>query len=577
MKFLLKLRPYLKPHARLILICVLLAPVMAAIRLAQVKVGQNMIDDLKAGSDPRKIFQYPILIVSIFGVNFFVRFLHNYSLRIVVARTNQSIKNDLYDHVMGLSTDYFTSQTNGSLISRTGYDPNVIDQGVAQIAVLFREPLTLIGLFGYTLYLDWKLTIITLLVVPPLAFIFGFSGKALKRYIHRLQEEQARISSTLQESFSGFRVIQFFRLEPYMRTRFRAQSARFTTTLLKTAKLEEAAHPAVELITSFAIAGLIYFGGSEVYAHKLTAGQLIAFFAAFAMMQDPIRALNDLNLKLNTAAGACERVFSLFATRSHISEKADARPLTAFQGKVELQNVEFAYPDAPDRKILNGISLEVRKGESIALVGASGAGKSSLVSLLPRLFDVTGGSILIDGTDVREYRLKDLRDAISVVSQDVFLFNDTIAENIRCGRLDATDEEIREAARHAFADDFIDRMADGYATVIGDRGQKLSGGERQRLSIARAFLRHSPLLILDEATSSLDSASEKAVQRALEDLMQDRTTIVIAHRLSTIRSVKRIYVLREGKIVESGSHDELIRHDGEYSRYLKLSEHPGPA
>jgi ATP-binding cassette, subfamily B, bacterial MsbA len=572
MKSLLNLRPYLRPYLHLIVISLVLAIPMAAIRASPLLLAQKLIDDLLTSKDPSKLILYPGLVIGIFGINFIIRFIHYYCLRVVVARVNQNIKNDLYDHVMGLSADYFTSQTNGGLISKVGSDPNVIDQGIAQLNVLIREPFQLVFLFGYTLYLDWKLTLITLAIFPPMAFVFGYSGKALKRYIHRLQEEQSRIFSTLQESFSGFRVIQFFRLEPYMRSRFRGQSERFTNTLLKTAVLEEFSHPAVEFITAFAIAALIYVGGKQVLDGVLTSGQLLSFFGAFAMMQNPIRVLNDMNIKFNTAAGACERVFGLFATQSNIKEVSNPTALPDFKGRVELKNVEFAYPDSPDRKILDDVSLEVKKGEAIALVGASGAGKSSLVSLLPRIFDVTGGEILIDGVNIREYNLKNLRDAISVVSQDVFLFNDTIAENIRCGRLDATDEEIRLAAKHAFADDFIARLPEGYLTVIGDRGQKLSGGERQRLSIARAFLRRSPLLILDEATSSLDSASEKAVQKALDSLMQDRTTFIIAHRLSTIRGVKRIYVLREGKVVESGSHEELMKKEGEYSRFLKLAE-----
>lgn len=573
MKSLLKLKPYLSRYKSLIFISLILAIPIAIIRAGPVPLIKYLIDDLFKSKDPSKLLLYPLYVIGLFTINFVIRFFHYYCMRVVIAKVNQDIKNDLYNHVMGLSTDYFTAQTNGSLISKVGTDPNIIDQGVAQISSVIREPATLVILLGYTIHTNWKLTLITIGIFPPLAWIFSFSGKALKRYIHRLQEEQSKIFSTLQESFSGFRVIQFFKLEPYMQSRFFTQSERFTKALLKTAVLEEITHPSIELITSFAIALLIYFGGKQVISGSMTDGDFFAFFGAFALMLNPIRTLNDINIKLNTAAGACERVFHLFETKSNLKVSLNPKQLDSFKDQIELKNVEFYYPDAPERKILDHVSFSVKRGQSIALVGASGAGKSSLISLLPRLFDVTGGSIEIDGVNINEFEIKSLRDSISVVSQDVFLFNDTVAENIRCGRLDATDEEIRLAAKHAFADDFIEKMPDKYLSIIGDRGQKLSGGERQRLSIARAFLRKSPILILDEATSSLDTASEKAVQKALESLMQNRTTILIAHRLSTIRNVDCIYVLKEGKIVEQGSHQELQKSDGEYSKFLRMTEH----
>jgi subfamily B ATP-binding cassette protein MsbA len=298
----------------------------------------------------------------------------------------------------------------------------------------------------------------------------------------------------------------------------------------------------------------------------MTPGDLMAFFVTFGLLQNPIRQMNEVNIKLNQAAGACERVFEIFDWKSRLRETPKPLPLSRFEKEIRIDHITFAYPDAPERQVLKNVSFTAPKGSITALVGASGAGKSSMVSLLPRIFDVTEGRIEIDGHDIRDYKLDDLRRQIAVVSQDVFLFNDTIEENIRCGKLDATRAEIMNAARRAHALDFIDKLPQGMNTVIGDRGQKLSGGERQRLSIARAFLREAPILVLDEATSSLDSASERAVQSALEELMVNRTTLVIAHRLSTIRNADQILVMREGEIIERGRHSDLIGSDGEYAR-----------
>lgn len=552
----------------------LLAIPMAAIRFSPVVLIQKLIDDLLATKDQSKLVTFPLMVIGLFAINFVIRFIHYSAIRVVVARVNQKIKNDLYDHVMGLSADYFTTASTGNLMSRVGNDPNQIDQGISQINVLAREPVQLLFLIGYTVYLDWKLTLITVAVFPPLALIFNYSGKALKRYIHRLQEEQAKMFGTLQESFTGIRVIKAFRLETYIQKKYYERSESFFKNLSKTIIVEETSHPAVEFVMAFAIAGLIYMGGKSVLAGTMTQGQLLSFFGAFAMMQNPIRVLNDMNIKFANADAAATRLLEIFSWKSRLVEKPEAKEKQAFENEIRLDQVHFAYPDAPEREVLKGVSFSIPKGRSLALVGASGAGKSSLVSLLPRIFDVTAGKIEIDGRDIRDLKVGDLRSLISIVSQDVFLFNDTVAENIRCGRLDATDEEIRAAAREAFAHDFIEKFPDKYDSIIGDRGQKLSGGERQRLSIARAFLRNSPILILDEATSALDNTSERAVQAALEKLMQNKTTILIAHRLSTIRHADRILVMREGKIVEDGTHEQLLSKNGEYAAFLRIAEKP---
>ena len=544
----------------------LLAFPLAALRASPVPLIKYLVDDLLVNKDQAKLLIFPLLFIGLYVINFVVRFFHYYWLRVVIARVNQRIKNDLYDHLMGLSADYFTTQSTGGLISRAGQDPNLVDQGIACINILMREPLTFICLFGYALHLNWKLTLLTFLVFPPLAWVFSVTARNLKRYVGAMQEQNSRLFSVLQESFTGYRVIQLFGLKSYSVGKFREQSDRYTDYHLKMAAMEEVSHPAVELLTSFVIAIVIYYGGAQVISGQMSSGDLLAFFAAFAMMMNPIRTLNDVNLRMTQMNSAFERISELLGWKTRLV--SSPHPVSkSFSREIRLEDVSFFYPDAPERKILNGVSFTVTAGSRIALVGESGAGKSSLISLLPRVFDVTGGRILMDGVDIRSMDLDSLRSQFAVVSQDVFLFNDTVFENVRCGNREATREQVIQAAKQANALEFISKLSDGWETRIGDRGQKLSGGERQRLSIARAFLRQAPILILDEATSNLDTASEKAVQDALEQLMKNRTTVVIAHRLSTIQGADLILVLKSGKIVEAGTHPELLQASGEYSRF----------
>jgi subfamily B ATP-binding cassette protein MsbA len=569
---------YLKPFKWYLVGSALLAFPLAALRASPVPLIKYLVDDLLVNREHDKLLVFPLLFVGLYVVNFVVRYFHYYWLRVVIARVNQRIKNDLYDHLMGLSADAFTAQSTGGLISRAGQDPNLVDQGIACVNILMREPLTFLCLFGYALHLNWKLTLVTFLVFPPLAWVFSVTGRNLKRYIGAMQEQNSRLFSVLQETFTGFRVIQLFGLQQYSVNKFREQSGLYTDYHLKMARMEEVSHPAVELLTSFVIAIVIYFGGTQVLSGSMTSGDLLAFFAAFAMMMNPIRTLNDVNIRLTQMNAAFERISELFGWKSRLVAPSPGSSRRAcFVQELRLENVRFCYPDAPERTILNGVSFTLRRGARVALVGESGAGKSSLISLLPRVFDVTSGRILLDGTDIRDLDLDSLRSQFSVVSQDVFLFNDTVFENVRCGDRTATPEQVIEAARQANALDFISKLSEGWETRIGDRGQKLSGGERQRLSIARAFLRQSPILILDEATSNLDTASERAVQEALDKLMQHRTALVIAHRLSTIQGADLILVLKNGMILEAGTHQELLSGKGEYARFHAAAQASHPA
>jgi subfamily B ATP-binding cassette protein MsbA len=569
-KPLLKLRRYLQPHWRLILGSLVLAIPLSALRAAPAPLLKYLVDDILVHKDLKRLYQLPLWMVGLSLANLVVRFFHYYWLRVGIARVNQSLKNDLFEHLIGLSPDYFSAQSTGTLMSRVASDTTYVDGAISCLNILIREPITFLMLLGYAFHLNAWMTLIALAILPPLAWVLTASGRNLKRYIGKLTEETARMYSAMQESFSGIRAIKMFQLEKYARKKFRARSENFAEIYLKIARLEEFSHPLIELVMAFVLAGLIYYGGRQVVAGHMTSGDLTAFFATFMMMMNPVRSLNEVGMKLHQAAAATERIFKIFDWRSTLVEAVEPVPMPELESGIRFEGVTFAYPDAPSREILKRVTFTLPKGKTIAIVGASGSGKSSLVSLLPRIFDTTGGKIEIDGVDLRSLSVDDLRRQIAVVSQDVFLFNDTIEENIRCGRLSAMRDDVYEAARRAHASDFIEALPDGYATIIGDRGQKLSGGERQRLSIARAFLREAPILILDEATSSLDSASERAVQSAIDELMQNRTTLVIAHRLSTVRKADTILVLKDGQIVESGRHEELLRAGGEYSRFHEI-------
>lgn len=528
---------------------------------------QYVFDKVLIPGERHKLLLIPAGIIGLYVLNFFIRFLHYYLLRVVIVRIDQQLKNRIFEHLLGLSADYFSEKSTGSLMSRTHLDPHFITLGLSSINVVAREPVTFLFLLGYTLYLNWRLTLITFLIFPPLTWLFSAVNRNLKRYISRLQGDNELLYAALNESYSGIRMIKAFRLENYVISQFHRVNEKIANQYLKISRLEEAAHPAIELMIALVVSGLLAYGGLAVIEGRMSKGDLMSYFVAFGLMVQPIRSLGEINIKLSQASAAADRIFDLLSWKSNLVEPKKNIPVKEFHHSIEFDSVGFAYPDAPERKVLNGVSFTVPKGKMVALVGASGAGKSSLVTLLPRIFDVTAGVIRVDGHDIRDLNLGDLRHLIAVVSQDVFLFNDTIEQNIRCGRLDATHDEVLEAARHAYALDFIEESPMGFKTVIGDRGQKLSGGQRQRIAIARAFLRQAPILILDEATSALDTASEKVVQTALNELMKSRTTIVIAHRLSTIQNADQILVMKEGRIVESGKHDELLaRMGGEYSK-----------
>ena len=565
------LKPYLYPYRKWLIFSLVMAIPLAAVRAALLPLVKFLFDEVLVKKDPSRLALFPAAVIGLYVINLLVRFPHYYAIRIVVVNVNKDIRTVLYRHLMSLSTDYFSEQKAGVLLSRVTADPANLDNGIASFNVMIREPITFLALLGYAIYINWKLTLLTFTIAPALALIFGKSGKYIKRKIAEFQEQNGESYSILQEAIGGMRVIHLFNLQGTSVARFSRQLTDITRLLLKISKIEELASPLIELVTSFAIALILYCGSAAVLKGQMTTGELMSYFIAFTLMLNPIRQVTDINAKLHSAAAAMERINDFLAWKPRIAEPVNGKAIQGISREVQFKNVEFAYPDTPERLVLKGVNFRLPLGKTIALVGQSGSGKSSIVQLLTRLYDVTSGSILIDGTDLREVRLQEWRSQVAVVSQDVFLFHDTIYNNILMGRPDATRTEVEEAALKAFALEFILRLPHGFETIVGDRGLKLSGGERQRISIARAFLKNATCLILDEATSNLDNESEKLVQKTLEKLMQNRTTLVIAHRLSTIQNADEIIVMKEGAIIEQGHYADLMNRDGEFNRLASLA------
>jgi len=560
--------PYIKPVRRWFWFSVLLAIPMAAIRVGPVPLVKILVDRLLVQKDHKSLILLPLATIGLFTANLVIRFLHYYSNRVVVVHTNELIRKKIMEHIMGLSMDYFTTERGGVLTSRVASDPAHLDGGLGSLNALIREPVTLLGLLGYAIYSNWRLAMVTFVMVPPLAWLFSWSGRLIKNNIRKYQEQFGILMGATQESIQGIRIIHAFNLKDHILRFFDRQSDKVSQILLKISRVEEFSHPGVEWISSIAIAIILYSGGSSVLEGKMTSGGLIAFFAAFAMMVNPLRSLSDINTKLYTAAAAMERIQDLLSWKSKVVVTPGAQKITAIREAVVLENVDFQYP-GEQQQVIRSLSFAIPHGKSIALVGPSGSGKSTITHLLTRMADPTSGRILVDGVDLRGLDLESWRNRLALVSQDVFLFYESVMENIRMGRENATEAEIVQAARHANALGFIEKMPQGFNTIVGDRGMRLSGGERQRISIARAFLRNPDFLILDEATSNLDTESERLVQGALDHLMESKTVLVIAHRLSTIRNADEIIVLKDGMMIQRGHYEELEKTPGLFQALLQ--------
>jgi subfamily B ATP-binding cassette protein MsbA len=503
-----------------------------------------------------------------------------YLMADVGQRVVKDVRNDLFAHMLKQSAAFFARRSSGQLMSRIMNDVGQIQQAVSEtVGDVLRESLALVGYVSLLFYYDARLATVFLAGAPPIVYALGHLGRRLRRTALRSQEEQERLSHVSAEAFSGHRIVKAFAAEGREAARFaRAAESLYRANMKMTAALS--ALPGImEVLGGVGMAAALWYGVREISSGRLTPGQFTSFLAAMFLMYGPAKKLSRVNASLQQASAASERIFQVLDLHSEVVERPGAAVLQGLSREIEFRNVGFGYEDERSDSILRGVSLTVRRGQMVAIVGRSGAGKTTLVNLLPRFYDVTSGSIAIDGVDVRDLTLRSLRSQISVVTQDTVLFDDTIAGNISYGSERAGRAAVEAAARDAHADGFIAAMPQGYDTTIGERGQRLSGGQRQRLAIARALLKNAPILILDEATSSLDAESERLVQEALSNLMANRTAIVIAHRLSTVRRADLIVVLERGRIVETGRHEELLaREGGAYAQLyaMQLADEPSP-
>ncbi|MDX2494388.1 MAG: lipid A export permease/ATP-binding protein MsbA [Desulfuromusa sp.] len=522
------------------------------------------VDDLIVAGNLGLAKLVPFLVVGLATIKGVSRYVQSYYIRTAGQLAIQDIRNEVFSHTLKLSMRFFTKSSSGSLMSRILNDINVMQAALSDVLVtLLRESLTMLALTGYAFYADWKMALMAFVVIPAAVWPAVAIGKKIKKFSRRGQDAMGNVTSVLEQSFSGIKVIKAFATEDQEEQKFVRENSGFFTHIRKTFRYSAASAPVMEIMTSFGVAAVLWYGLNRVAAEAITKGELFSILAAILLMYSPLKRLTKVNNTIQKAIGAAERVFEILDNQAEIVDAPNAVDLPRSQGYVSFENVRFAYDD---ELILRNFSVQAKPGEVVALVGSSGAGKSTLIGLLNRFYDPQQGRILIDGHDIREITQKSLHANLALVDQETFLFNDTIANNIRYGQPDADLSLVEKAATQAYADDFIRQMPDGYETLVGDRGVRLSGGQRQRLCIARAILCDAPILLLDEATSALDTESEAMVQRALGNLMQNRTTFVIAHRLSTVMHADQILVLDQGEVVESGTHQELIKYDGLYKR-----------
>ena len=497
------------------------------------------------------------------------RYMGAWTVENMRTRTLQRMRNEMFSKVVDMNVGYFSDQRKGDIISKITSDVGVVQFCITNtLQVAFREPFLIIGYTVMMVAISWELALFSVLFLPVVALIIGSIVKRLRHPARTSQQRMGELVSTLDESLSGIKVIKSYNATGYVKQKFYDLSEDLARLTLSMARRQQLASPMSEFLGISAVGVILVFGGSLVFKDALSPEGFIAFIAMFSQITRPVRTFIDQFSNINQGIAAGERIFSIIDAQSEIQDKPGAIELDGLKDKIEFRDIHFSYDGS--REVIEGISFEIKRGETVALVGPSGGGKSTLSELIPRFYDVKAGDILIDGVSVRDYTQDSLRAHMSVVAQDTVLFNDTIEGNIAMGKAGATHDEIVEAARIANADCFIQEAPEGYQTNIGDRGVKLSGGQRQRLSIARAVLKNPEILILDEATSALDTESEKLVQDALNKLLVGRTSVVIAHRLSTIHNADKIIVVDHGRVAEQGTHTELLAKGGIYAKLIDL-------
>ena len=558
----------IKENSGRLMMAALCSLMMSGATTAMGYLIKPVIDDIFVNRNTTGLVVLPLVVIAVFLVNGLGRYGQEYFMNYVGEDIIRRLRNQLYDRIQDLSLAFFQKARTGTLMSRITNDVNILKSMVSTaVTSSMRDIATIVGLTAVIFYQNWRMAILAFFVLPVAFWPIFILGRKVRRVSTGCQEAMADLSAFLHETFAGNKIVKAFGMEGHEKKRFFDKTNQLFSLEIKGVKVRALSSPIMEFFGGLGIAFVIWYGGSEVIAGKTTPGTFMSFLACVLLLYDPVKKMSRLNNSIQQGLAASDRVFDIIETVSEIQDPENPRTFEPGPHEVKFEAVRFQYGD---QVVLKNVDLTVEKGRVLALVGMSGGGKSTIANLIPRFFDVKDGRVTIDGIDIRDVAVADLRSRIAIVSQEPILFNETVRANIAYGKPDATEDQIVAAAKAAFAHDFVMRFPNGYDTMIGELGGRLSGGEKQRLCIARALIKDAPILILDEATSSLDSEAEAVVQKALDNLMHGRTTIVIAHRLSTISGADRIAVIVSGRVVETGTHATLLDKEGEYCKLHRM-------